>query len=36
MLLGGKDSKGLSKEVVAAISLCLRRIGCSYVLLRTS
>ena len=27
-----KDSKGLSKEVVARISACLRRIGCRCVL----
>ena len=32
LILLPKDSKGLSKEVVAKISACLRRIGCRCVL----
>ena len=32
LVLLPKDSKGLSKEVVAKISACLRRIGCRCVL----
>ena len=31
LVLQPKDSKGFSKEVVAKISACLRRIGCRYV-----